>query len=178
MGILRTIRDIIAAPRRVRELENKVTSMEAESWASLGNLVGRLIAEVQSLRDGITTKQAALTEALAALQGKDEEAVRKVQAALDADSDADVVRIGGLVDQISAALPVDVPTVPVPPIGEPAQDPGENTNPGQNPGPSGDQPGTEIPGQNSDGTPAPQPGTEDAPPTEGAATPGAAGGNV
>lgn len=124
-----------------------MTSLEAESWAALGNLVGRLIAEVQSLRDGLTTKQAALNVALEALAGKDAEAERKVQAALNADSDADVVRITGLVNEISAALPVEVPTVPVPPIGEPAvlpiQDPDINPEP------------------------APQPGTEGTPPTEG-----------
>lgn len=120
-----------------------MTSLEAESWAALGSLVGRLIAEVQSLRDGLTTKQAALNVALEALAGKDAEAERKVQAALDADSDADVVRITGLVNEISAALPVEVPTVPVPPIGQPAQDPDVNPEP------------------------APQPGTEGTPPTEG-----------
>lgn len=159
--------------RRITRLEQRMTSAEQGLWTNLGRLVGLIIAENQSLKDGLTTKQAALTEALAALEGKDEEAARKVQAAIDADANADSQRLTGLVDELKAALPpeAEVPDVPVPVIGEPAVLPGEGD---ANPTPDGANTGT---GQTyPDGTPyvpgvpRPQPGTEGIPSADPAQT--------
>jgi hypothetical protein len=106
-------------------LESRMTSVEQQTWDELGRLVGVIVAEVTSLRDGIAQKDAALQAALAALEDAESAAATQVQEALDADSAADAERSLSLIDQIKAALPaeVEVPDVPVPPVGEPAEEP-------------------------------------------------------
>lgn len=110
-------------------LESRMTSVEQQTWDELGRLVGVVVAEVTSLRDGIAQKDAALQTALAALADADEAAAAQVQAALDADSAADVERVLGLSDRLKAVVPAEVPEVPVPPVGEPAEEPEAPTEP-------------------------------------------------
>lgn len=115
---------------RLDQLEIRMTSAEQDVNEKLGVLIGVVVAEVASLRDGLSTKDAALQAALAQLQAlQDSEAAdvaRQVQAALDTDSAADTVRVQNYLDQLSQAVPADVPDVPVPDPGEPAEPPADS----------------------------------------------------
>jgi hypothetical protein len=110
-----------------RELEHRMTTAEDTAWAQLGALIGVVVAEVQSLKDGIAQKDAALQDALAALQAAQADNTAEVEQAvsdaLAADSAGDTTRTLDYLQQLSAAAPVDVPVVPVPEPGEPATPP-------------------------------------------------------
>ena len=107
-------------------LENRMTSMEDQAWGQLGALIGVVVAEVASLKDGIAQKDAALQAAQTALAGADAAAEQKVADALAADSAADVDRVNSYLGQLSSAAPVDVPEVPVPDPGTPADPPADS----------------------------------------------------
>lgn len=107
----------------LERMEQRMTNVEQQTWDELGRLVGVIVAEVTSLRDGIAQKDAALQAAQAELADAQSAAAQQVQDALDADSAADVERALGLVDQLKTAVPADVPDVPVPAPGEPAEEP-------------------------------------------------------
>jgi hypothetical protein len=115
---------------RLDQLEIRMTSAEQAVNEKLGVLIGVVVAEVASLRAGVADKDAALQAALAQLQAlEDSEAAdvaRQVQAALDTDSAADTVRVQGYLDQLSQAVPADVPDVPVPDPGQPAEPPADS----------------------------------------------------
>lgn len=107
----------------ITELGERMTNVEQQAWDQLGALIGVVIAEVKSLRDGIAEKDAALAAAQAALANADADAARKVQEALDTDSASDAARVNSYLDQLKTAVPADVPEVEVPDAGQPAEPP-------------------------------------------------------
>lgn len=123
---------------RIESLENRVTNIENEAFEQLGVLIGVVVAEVESLRTGITAKDQALADALAQIEAlvanaageeaRQAEAVAAaVRDALALDSTADATRVLGYVDQLKAAAPTqEVPEVPVPDPGVPAEPPADS----------------------------------------------------
>lgn len=128
--------------RRLERLEHRMAVVEDQAWNEVGRLIGLIVAEQASLREGLAQKDAALRAALAELESADADAAAQVQEAVDADSAADAERLTGLIDQLKAALPaqVEVPDVPVPPVGEPAEEPEPAEPVEETPAPPVDEP--------------------------------------
>lgn len=97
----------VLALQRINRLETRMTNAENAAYARAAEVVGLIKAEFASLR----------------LQVSD--AATAGAAALEADAQADADRITGLIDELAAELPADVPDVPVPDPGEPAELPTE-----------------------------------------------------
>lgn len=120
-------RRLSSIEEKQRELEERMTTAEETAWAQLGALIGVVIAEVTSLRDGIAQKDAALVAAQEALEqeraDRDATVAQQVADAIGADSASDTARTLDYLSQLSAAAPVEVPEVPVPAPGEPATPP-------------------------------------------------------
>lgn len=93
---------------RLTRLETRMSAFD-DRLAEAAALVGRIRAEVQSLRDQLTAEQT------------DDQA--QVDAAVAEARQADADRVGSLVDLLAEILPADVPDVPVPEPGQPATDP-------------------------------------------------------
>jgi hypothetical protein len=91
----------------LHETRTRMTSMENEAYARAAQVVGLIKAEFASLRGQ-------LDEALAGTDAA-------VESALSEDSARDAERLTGLIDELSSVLPADVPDVPVPAPGEPAE---------------------------------------------------------
>lgn len=124
LTVLRTLPRVLDhLNRRINDLEDRMTSVEQQTWDQLGRLVGVVIAEVKSLRETVAAKDAALAATQEALAGADAAAAEQVRAALDADSASDVERVVGLLGQLADVVPAEVPDVPVPAPGEPAEAP-------------------------------------------------------
>jgi hypothetical protein len=102
---------IIRIWQKLNELENRMSSAEQEQYDRGAQLVGLLKAEFASLHTQLT----------AALEDSD----AKVATALGADSAADAERIKGLLDELATVLPGEVPDVPVPDPGQPAEVPAD-----------------------------------------------------
>ena len=103
-----------------------MTSMESQYSDQLGALIGVVVAEVVSLRDGIAQKDAALQAAQEQLSNVDADTAQKISDALAADSAADADRTKAWLDQLASAAPVTVPDVPVPDPGQPAEPPADS----------------------------------------------------
>lgn len=119
-------RRLSAVERIINQLEERMTSVESQAWDQLGALIAVVVAEVQSLREGIAQKDAALQAAQEALANADANTQQQVADALAADSAADVDRVLAYTDQLKAAAPVEVPEVPVPDPGQPAEPPADS----------------------------------------------------
>lgn len=89
--------------RRINEVETRMTTAENAAYARAAEVVGLIRAEFASLRQQVS------------------EAATAGAAALEADAQADADRITGLIDELAAELPADVPDVPVPDPGAPAE---------------------------------------------------------
>lgn len=92
-------------------LEDRMTSIEDAQYDRAREIVALLRAEFASLRSQID----------AAVTDKDAAVAAGVASALADDAVADTQRITGLVDELASVLPGDVPEVPVPAPGEPAE---------------------------------------------------------
>lgn len=131
-------RGLGGARTRLDSLEERMAQIEDEAYSQLGTLIGVVVAEVASLRDGVAQKDQALADAKALIDSQagqlagaeaDKAAAvsAAVSAALDADSQADAARVEQYVDQLKAAVPdADVPDVPVPDPGQPAEPPADS----------------------------------------------------
>ena len=110
-----------------RKVEIRLTSLEEQYASEIGPLLGIVIAEHASLTAGLAEKNAALAAALTALEqeraDRDATVTSQVKSALDADSTADAERLRIYLDQLRTAVPVQVPEVPVPDPGVPAEVP-------------------------------------------------------
>ena len=100
----------------LHEVRTRMTSMENEAYARAAEVVGLIRAEFASLRGQ-------LDEAIAGTDAA-------VASALSEDSARDAERLTGLIDELSSVLPVDVPEVPVPAPGEPAELPADTADGG------------------------------------------------
>ncbi len=89
--------------RRIEHMESRVTNAENAAYARAAEVVGLIRAEFASLRQQVQNAGTAGA------------------AALEADAQADADRITGLIDELAAELPADVPDVPVPDPGAPAE---------------------------------------------------------
>lgn len=94
-------------PARLNTLESRMSSAEAAAYARAAEVVGLIKAEFASLRQQVSDAAAAGA------------------AALENDAQADADRITGLIDELAAELPADVPDVPVPDPGQPAELPAD-----------------------------------------------------
>ena len=97
---------LLDIPARLDRLENRMTSMESQYSDQLGALIGVVVAEVVSLRDGIAQKDAALQAAQEQLSNVDADTAQKISDALAADSAADADRTKAWLDQLASAAPV------------------------------------------------------------------------
>ena len=109
-----------------------MTAPEDQAWADLGVLIGIVVAEVRQDRDTITNLTDALTQAqdlITQLQGqlegatadKAEAVATAVADALAVDAAGDTQRTLDAVEKLKAAAPVEVPEVPTPEPGTPAE---------------------------------------------------------
>ena len=114
--------------RRIDNLEERMSTVEQQTWDEIGTLVGLVEAEVMSLRQSNAAKDAALEAARAELADADVDAQQKVDDALALDSQADTDRAVRLVQRLRAVVPVEVPAIDVPPPGEPAELPDGSTS--------------------------------------------------
>lgn len=116
---------LIRIDARLNRMENHMT--QASNYdEQLGALIGVVVAEVLSLRDGIRQKDAALQAAQGALADADENTRQQIADALAADAQADAERTKSWLDQLAQAVPQDVPDVPVPDPGQPAEPPADS----------------------------------------------------
>lgn len=109
-------------PRRVTAMEqdllmigermSTVEQAEAERWAEVGDLAGRVLAELDSLRQQVGVLVADQQTAVDA----------GVAAERQANAQADLDRLDALAAKLKAALPVAVPEIPTPDPGQPAVD--------------------------------------------------------
>jgi hypothetical protein len=103
----------------VRQLEDRMTTAEqaeAQSNERFAALLGTVIAEIKSLRANVEAFPAQLAQAVA--DGDQERAN-----ALASDALADAARVDAYTDMLSELYPAEVPTVPVPEPGQPADPP-------------------------------------------------------
>lgn len=98
---------ILAIEENITRLGERVSSAEDAAYARAGELVGLIKAEFASLKGQLD----------AALADKD----AAVAAALNDDSAADAERVSGLISELESVLPAEVPEVPVPDPGQPAE---------------------------------------------------------
>lgn len=113
------------------QLEEKIIMAsglrDTELIERLAVRIGVVMAEVISLRDSVTIKDAALAAAQTALeaevQGRNAEIQRQLTEALALDAQQDAARIEQLLRDAGGDLPAEVPVVDVPPAGEPAEIP-------------------------------------------------------
>ena len=131
-----------------------------EVLTRLADRIGMLVAENASIRDAVKQKDEALAAAATALSNVQDqlaaeqaseaaEVQRQVQEALEADAQKDLARVEALLTAAGGELPGDVPDVPVPDPGQPADPPdGSDVTPVDEP------PDTPVPstGDNSDGS--------------------------
>lgn len=104
-------RRITAGEKKLTRLEHRMTTAEQDQYARGIQLVGLLKAEFASLHAQLD----------AAIEDKDAAIAAGVESALGQDSAADAERIKGLLDELATVLPGDVPDVPVPDPGQPAE---------------------------------------------------------
>lgn len=103
--------EIEATTVALTTLEEKVTNAENAAYARLGELVGLIRAEFESLRAQVDR----------AVQDKDAAVAAGVESALSEDAAADTARLEGLIGELESVLPAEVPDVEVPQPGQPAE---------------------------------------------------------
>ena len=95
----------------LERLEDRVSTAENAAYARLGELVGLIRAEFESLRAQVDR----------AVQDKDAAVAAGVESALSEDAAADTARLEGLIGELESVLPAEVPDVEVPQPGQPAE---------------------------------------------------------
>lgn len=103
--------EIEATTVALTTLEERVTNAENAAYARLGELVGLIRAEFESLRAQVDR----------AVQDKDAAVAAGVESALSEDAAADTARLEGLIGELESVLPAEVPEVEVPQPGQPAE---------------------------------------------------------
>jgi hypothetical protein len=88
----------------ITKMGERMTSAENEAYARAAEVVGLIKAEFASLREQLDSSAEALS----------------------ADAQADADRLNGLMDELASVLPAEVPEVPTPEPGQPAELPAED----------------------------------------------------
>ncbi len=101
----------VLALQRINRLESRMTMAENAAYNRAAEVVGLIRAEFESLRSQLAN----------------------VDAALEADAQADAERLTALVDELVSVLPSGVPDVPVPDPGQPAELPEGDEPPAEDP---------------------------------------------
>lgn len=118
----------------VQEVILTAAAQYEEVLSRLATRVGVLTAEISSLQDTVGQKDAALSavnqqlaDTVAGEQATiSTEVARQVQEALEADAQRDLARVQEILSQAGGELPTDVPDVPVPDPGQPAEVPSDS----------------------------------------------------
>lgn len=107
---------IAATDVALERMRTDMTSAEDRAYARAGEVVALLRAEFASLRSQV---DAAVADKEAAVQAG-------IESALADDSAADAARVESLITELESVLPAEVPQVPVPEPGQPAELPNED----------------------------------------------------
>lgn len=97
---------VLGQTEHITRIGERMTTAENEAYVRAAQLVGLIKAEFASLRQQLADKDAAL----------------------NADAQADADRLNGLLDELATVVPADVPDVPVPDPGQPAELPDDSAD--------------------------------------------------